>query len=60
MASFCLQEFCQERVHGNTCYVFRQLGRHLPFPEPPQLDQFERSLAARRGKKWRKRKKARR
>lgn len=40
------EEFCQERVHGNTCYVFKQIARDLPFPEPPELNQFVRGYGA--------------
>ncbi|CAK5109939.1 unnamed protein product [Meloidogyne enterolobii] len=35
-------EFCQEKINGNICYVFKQAGRELAFPDPPKLEHFKR------------------
>nr|CAD2155285.1 unnamed protein product [Meloidogyne enterolobii] len=36
------EEYCQEKINGNICYVFKQAGRELAFPDPPKLEHFKR------------------
>jgi len=36
------KEYCQEKINGNICYVFKQAGRELAFPDPPKLEHFKR------------------